>query len=48
MGDDGQFTMYIDLVKNEYAVSSVSERKSIPENSTIDSLFASVRSMRSN
>lgn len=47
MGDDGQFTMYIDLVKNEYAVSSVSERKAIPENSTIDSLFASVRSMRS-
>lgn len=47
MGDDGQFTMYIDLVKNEYAVSSVSKRKAIPECSTIDSLFASVRSMRS-
>ena len=26
MGDDGQFTMYFDAVKNEYAMSSVSER----------------------
>lgn len=27
MGDDGEFTMYIDLVKKEYAVSSTSERR---------------------
>lgn len=27
MGDDGQFTMYFDVVENEYAVSSVSKRK---------------------
>lgn len=26
MGDDGQFTMYVDAVENEYAVSSSSER----------------------
>lgn len=26
MGDDGQFTMYVDAVKNEYAVSSTSPR----------------------
>lgn len=29
MGEDGKFTMYVDLVKNEYAASSVSERKAI-------------------
>lgn len=29
MGDDGEFTMYMDLVKGEYAASSVSERKEI-------------------
>lgn len=27
MGDDGQFTMYYDAVKNEYAISSISERR---------------------
>lgn len=29
MGGDGQFTMYVDLVKGEYAASSVSERKAL-------------------
>ena len=29
MGGDGQFTMYVDLVKNEYAASSISERTAI-------------------
>lgn len=29
MGGDGEFTMYLDLVKKEYAASSVSERKEI-------------------
>lgn len=29
MGADGEFTMYVDAVKNEYAISSTSERKSI-------------------
>ena len=29
MGGDGEFTMYLDLVKEEYAASSVSERKEI-------------------
>lgn len=42
MGDDGQFTMYIDLVKREYAVSSTSKRHPILQDS-IDKLFASVR-----
>ena len=28
-GDDGQFTMYIDAVKNEYAISSTSSRWSL-------------------
>lgn len=43
MGDDGQFTMYIDLVKEEYAVSSVSPRKAIPSGASIEDLFEDVR-----
>ena len=46
MGDDGEFTMYMELVKNEYAVSSVSERMKIPDGATIDRLFASIRASR--
>lgn len=42
MGDDGQFTMYIDLVKREYAVSSVSERHPFT-GENIEQLFAAVR-----
>ena len=38
MGDDGKFTMYVDLVKGEYAASSVSERRKIFRND-IRSLF---------
>lgn len=44
MGDDGQFTMYMDLCKNEYAVASTMERYPIPEDiKTIDELFAIVK-----
>lgn len=42
MGNDGEFTMYVDLVKNEFAVSSVSERKKI-NSSDIRELFKEVR-----
>jgi hypothetical protein len=42
MGDDGKFTMYIDLVKKEFAVSSTSiERYKIKKN--IKSMFKIVR-----
>jgi len=44
MGDDGQYTMYIDLVKNEYAVSSTSERHPIVHDN-IEDMFQSVRKM---
>lgn len=44
MGDDGQYTMYIDLVKNEYAVSSTSERHPIIHDN-IEDMFRSVRKM---
>ena len=44
MGNDGAFTMYIDLVENKYAVSSTSERHDIDSNN-IDNLFAKVRKM---
>lgn len=42
MGNDGTFTMYVDLVENKYAVSSTSKRYDIDENN-IDLLFAKVR-----
>lgn len=45
MGDDGQFTMYIDLVKKEYAISSVSQRHAFT-NENIEQLFAAVREER--
>lgn len=44
MGDDGQYTMYIDLVKNEYAISSTSERHPIVHDN-IEDMFKSVRQM---
>lgn len=44
MGTDGQFTMYIDAVKKQYAVSSTSHQKfTMSEN--IETMFASVRHM---
>lgn len=44
MGNDGQFTMYVDLVKNEYAISSTSERHPIAHDN-IEDMFQSVREM---
>ena len=41
MGDDGQYTMYIDLVKQEYATSSVSPRMPI-DSDKIEELFKKV------
>lgn len=43
MGDDGQYTMYVDLVKKEFAVSSVSPRLPIGEETDIRKLFEVVR-----
>ena len=42
MGDDGQFTMYVDLVKEEYAVSSISSRKPIGAETDISNLFKNI------
>lgn len=41
MGNDGQFTMYVDLVNNEYAKSSTSKRYFI-YSKNIDKLFADI------
>ena len=43
MGDDGQYTMYIDAVKMEYAISSTSPRKPIGEENDIIKLFNNCR-----
>lgn len=45
MGNDGEFTMYIDLVKEEYAISSVSKRHPLFSND-IDKVFAAVKQER--
>jgi hypothetical protein len=45
MGNDGQFTMYVDAVAREFAVSSTSERMAIGRR-TIREMFAEVRSMK--
>ena len=45
MGDDGQFTMYIDLVKEQYAPSSISQRKSLFSNN-IEEIFKEVKKQR--
>ena len=42
MGDDGCFTMYIDLVKKEFAISSTSERR-FPILQTIEQMFEVVK-----
>ena len=42
MGDDGQFTMYLDMVKEEYAKSSTSARKPIFSNDIRD-LFKEIQ-----
>lgn len=44
MGDEGQFTMYIDAVNNKYAVSSTSERHDIGR-LTIKEMFKNVRGL---
>ena len=45
MGDDGEFTMYVDLVKEEYAVSSISPRKKLFSNN-IEEIFKDVKKQR--
>lgn len=47
MGDDGQYTMYVDAVNMEYSVSSTHlERYPIKETDTVDAIFKAVRNMR--
>lgn len=45
MGDDGRFTMYFDAVKNQYAVSSTSDRRDAGE-MTIPEMFREVIGQR--
>lgn len=47
MGEDGQFTMYLDMCEEQYAKSSTSNRKSIFSNDIRD-LFAEVRNEKEN
>lgn len=45
MGDDGQFTMYLDLVKMEYAKSSFSPERYSCGEKTLREMFAHIRSL---
>lgn len=45
MGSDGQFTMYIDAVEENFAVSSTSKDK-FPINGSISEIFSKVRSVK--
>lgn len=43
MGDDGQFTMYVDTVKSEFAVSSTSTKRHSYTDESIEEMFKIVR-----
>ena len=43
MGDDGNFTMYVDAVKREYAVSSTSDKRYPFTSECIETMFSKVR-----
>ena len=46
MGNEGEFTMYIDLVHNRYAISSMeTEYFNITHDDTIDTIFKHIRKM---
>lgn len=45
MGDDGQFTFYIDMVKNEYAKNSLSTERFPIGNKTMDEMFNHIRKL---
>lgn len=46
MGDDGRFTMYVDAVTSQYAISSTSQRyRFLRGKTTIENMFAHVRSL---
>lgn len=46
MGDDGKYTMYIDAVKQQYAVSSTSVERFDVNNRSISQIFQHVRSIK--
>lgn len=45
MGNDGQYTFYIDLVKKEYAVNSVAKNRFPIEEKSVDEMFNHIRSL---
>ena len=46
MGDDGKFTMYVDLVKKEYAKNSISEEQyDLSDLSTVEEIFAKIKEL---
>lgn len=46
MGDDGQFTMYIDAVNMKYAVNSLTDEQNVIDTFDIDTLFKIVQKQR--
>ena len=46
MGDDGNYTFYIDLVKGEFAKNSISDERYPIEDLTIDDMFRKVKNQK--
>ena len=45
MGDDGNFTFYIDMVKGEFSKNSIAKDRYQIGNKTIDEMFQFIRSI---
>jgi hypothetical protein len=45
MGDDGQYTMYLDMVKNEFAISSRSKQKILRNGKSIREMFSIIQTI---
>jgi hypothetical protein len=48
MGDDGNFTMYIDAVDNVYSVSSTLTNTRVPLTGDIVEMFTNVKNIKKN
>ena len=47
MGDDGMFTMYVDIVNEQYAISSTSKERNNIDSNNIDIIFSKIKNFQS-
>ena len=48
MGDDGDYTMYVDMVRREYAISSTDETRYSIETMDATEIFKNVQNIKKN